>query len=218
MSQLMTGAIIITGSSCGIGAATATLASQRNYAVYVNYRSNERAAQQIVETIRSRGGRAVAVQADVSIESDVVRLFDSCEEAFGQPRALVNNAGILETQMRFELMQLDRWHRVLATNVMGSFLCAREAVRRLSTRHGGAGGLAKEVATEGIRVNAVRAGFIYTDTHVSGGEPEHVGRLKETVPMKRGGTAEEVAEVIMWLLSDSASYVTGSIIDVTGGK
>jgi NAD(P)-dependent dehydrogenase (short-subunit alcohol dehydrogenase family) len=248
----MTNSIIITGSSRGIGAATAMLASKWNYAVCVNYLSNRLAAEQLVDTIRSNGGRAACVQADVSIESDVVRLFDSCEQELGRPRALVNNAGVLEAQMRFEHMPVDRWQRVLATNVIGSFLCAREAVRRMSTRHGGSGGaivnlssgaarlgspgeyvdyaaskgaidtmtvgLAKEVAADGIRVNAVRAGLIYTQMHDSGGEPGRVDRLKETVPMRRGGTPEEVAEAVLWLLSDAASYVTGSIIDVSGGR
>lgn len=250
--QLLMDAIIITGASRGIGAATAMLASQKGYSVCVNYHSNERAAEQLVDTIRSGGGRAVAVQADVSIESEVMRLFDSCAEAFGQPRALVNNAGILEAQQPFELMSLDRWQRVLATNVIGSFLCAREAIRRMSTRHGGPGGaivnlssvaarlgapgeyvdyaaskgaidsftvgLAREVAADGIRVNAVRPGLIYTEMHASGGEPGRVDRLKQSVPMQRGGTTDEVAEAVIWLLSDASSYVTGSIIDVTGGR
>lgn len=245
-------AIIITGSSRGIGAATALLASRRNYAVCVNYRSNRDAAQRVVDAILKQGGRAVAIQADVSVESDVIRLFDSCEESLGKPRAVVNNAGVLESQMRFEHMQVDRWRRVMDTNIIGTFLCAREAVRRMSTRNGGAGGaivnlssgaarlgspgeyvdyaatkgaidtltvgLAKEVAAEGIRVNAVRAGFIYTDMHASGGEPGRVDRLKDTIPMRRGGSPEEVSEAILWLLSDAASYVTGTFIDVTGGR
>ena len=218
----------------------------------MNYRSNRDAAQQVVDAILKQGGRAVAIQADVSVESDVIRLFDSCEESLGKPRAVVNNAGVLESQMRFEHMQVDRWRRVMDTNIIGTFLCAREAVRRMSTRNGGAGGaivnlssgaarlgspgeyvdyaatkgaidtltvgLAKEVAAEGIRVNAVRAGFIYTDMHASGGEPGRVDRLKDTIPMRRGGSPEEVSEAILWLLSDAASYVTGTFIDVTGGR
>jgi NAD(P)-dependent dehydrogenase (short-subunit alcohol dehydrogenase family) len=228
------------------------MAGRRGYAVCVNYRSDRRAAEQVVDAIRAHGGRAIATQADVSIEADVVRLFDSCEQSLGMPQALVNNAGVLETQMRFEEMQVDRWQRILATNVIGAFLCAREAVRRMSTRHGGAGGaivnlssgaarlgspgeyvdyaaskgaidtmtvgLAREVAAEGIRVNAVRAGFIYTDMHASGGEPGRVDRLRDSIPMKRGGAPEEVAEVVLWLASGAASYTTGSIIDVTGGR
>lgn len=243
---------LITGASRGIGAATARLAAQRGYAVCVNYRQNETAAEKVVDEIVAAGGRAVAVAADISIEADVVRLFESCDKALGSVSALVNNAGILETQMRVEQMHADRIRRVLATNVIGSFLCAREAVRRMSTRHGGTGGaivnvssgaskvgspgeyvdyaaskgaidtftigLAKEVALEGIRVNAVRAGFIYTELHASGGEPNRVERVKELVPMKRGGYPEEVASAILWLLSDEASYTSGSFIDVAGGK
>jgi len=196
--------------------------------------------------------RAVAVQADVSVEGDVVRLFETCDRELGVLSALVNNAGILETQMRVDAMDAARLQRVFATNVVGAFLCAREAVRRMSTRRGGRGGaivnissgasrlgspneyvdyaatkgaidtltigLAREVAEEGIRVNAVRPGFIYTDIHASGGEPNRVERVKTIVPMKRGGTAEEVARAILWLLSDEASYTTGAFIDVTGGK
>lgn len=243
---------LIAGASRGIGAATAKLAAQRGYAVCVNYRQNEAAAKKVVDEIVAAGGRAVAVGADISIEAEVVRLFETCDQALGRVSALVNNAGILETQMRVEQMDGDRIQRVLATNVTGSFLCAREAVRRMSTKHGGAGGaivnvssgaakvgspgeyvdyaaskgaidtftigLAKEVALEGIRVNAVRAGFIYTELHASGGEPNRVERVKELVPMKRGGYPEEVASAILWLLSDEASYTSGSFIDVAGGK
>jgi NAD(P)-dependent dehydrogenase (short-subunit alcohol dehydrogenase family) len=245
-------AVIITGAGRGIGAATARLAARRNYAVCVNYRGDEAAAQAVVDDIRRGGGAAIAVQADVAVEDDVLRLFDACEDAFGAPRALVNNAGILEPQRRFDAMDVDRWQRILQTNVIGSFLCAREAVRRMSTRDGGAGGaivnissmaaklggpfefvdyaaskgaidtltigLAREVAAEGIRVNAVRPGLIYTDMHASGGEPGRVDRLKEQVPMRRGGTPEEVAEAILWLLSDAAAYTTGAFIDVSGGR
>jgi NAD(P)-dependent dehydrogenase (short-subunit alcohol dehydrogenase family) len=218
----------------------------------VNYVRNRAAAERVVADIEAAGGRAVAVGADISGEADVVRLFETVDAALGPPTALVNNAAVLETQMRLEAMDAARLTRVLATNVVGAFLCAREAVRRMSTRHGGAGGaivnvssgaarlgspgeyidyaaskgaldtltigLAKEVAEEGIRVNAVRAGFIYTDMHASGGEPNRVDRVKAFVPMKRGGTPEEVAHAILWLLSDEASYTTGSFIDVAGGK
>jgi len=245
-------AIIITGSSRGIGAATAILAGRRGYSVCVNYLSNHAAAVKVVGQIESLGGKAIAVCADVSVEADVKRLFDTCEDSLGAPRALVNNAGILETQMRLESMSVDRLQRILAANVIGPFLCSREAVRRMSTKHGGAGGaivnvsslaarfgapgeyvdyaaskgaldtmtvgLAKEVAGEGIRVNAVRPGYIYTEMHASGGEPGRVDRLKDSIPLRRGGMPEEVAEAILWLLSDEASYVTGSFIDIAGGR
>jgi NAD(P)-dependent dehydrogenase (short-subunit alcohol dehydrogenase family) len=244
--------LIITGASRGIGAATARLAAAAGYSVCVNYRQNRDAAEAVVAEIEGQGARATSVQADVSIESDVIRLFETADRTLGRLSALVNNAGILETQMRVESMDAGRLHRVLATNVVGAFMCAREAVKRLSTRHGGAGGaivnvssgaarlgapgeyvdyaaskgavdtmtigLAREVAEEGIRVNGVRGGFIYTDIHASGGEPSRVDRVKAFVPMKRGGTADEVARAIMWLLSNDASYVTGSFIDVTGGR
>jgi NAD(P)-dependent dehydrogenase (short-subunit alcohol dehydrogenase family) len=244
--------LIVTGGSRGIGAATARLAAVRGYAVCLNYRENRAAAELVARELESSGARAIAVQADVSVESDVVRLFETCDRELGTVSALVNNAGILETQMRVESMDGVRLQRVFATNVIGSFLCAREAVRRMSTRHGGRGGaivnissgasrlgspneyvdyaaskgaidtltigLAREVAEEGIRVNAVRPGFIYTDIHASGGEPNRVERVKTIVPMKRGGTADEVAHAILWLLSDDASYTTGAFIDVTGGK
>jgi len=244
--------ILITGASRGIGAATAKLAAQKGYAVCVNFRQNEAAAKRVVGEITAAGGRAAAIGADISVEADVVRLFETCDRELGRVSALVNNAGILETQMTVEKMDAARISRVLATNVIGSFLCAREAIRRMSTKHGGQGGaivnvssgaarvgspgeyvdyaaskgaidtftigLAKEVALEGIRVNAVRAGFIYTDLHASGGEPNRVERVKELVPMKRGGQPEEVAHAILWLLSDEASYVSGSFIDAAGGK
>jgi len=244
--------VLITGGSRGIGAATARLAAQRGYAVCVNYRKNEKAARRVVADIETAGGRAMAVSADISVEADVMRLFETCDRSLGTLTALVNNAGILETQMRVEAMDAARLHRVFATNVIGAFLCAREAVRRMSLKHGGAGGaivnvssgaarlgspgeyvdyaaskgaidtltrgLSQEVATEGIRVNTVRAGFIYTEMHASGGEPNRVDRVKEHVPMKRGGTADEVARAILWLLSNEASYTTGSFIDVTGGR
>jgi NAD(P)-dependent dehydrogenase (short-subunit alcohol dehydrogenase family) len=244
--------MLVTGASRGIGAAMARLAAARGYAVCVNYRERHEAAAAVVQGIERAGGRAVAVQADVSIEDDVIRLFASCREQLGRPAALVNNAGVLETQMRLEQMDAARLHRVFATNVVGAFLCAREAVRHMSTRHGGAGGaivnvssaaarlgapgeyvdyaaskgaldtmtigLAGEVAQEGIRVNGVRAGFIYTEIHASGGEPARVDRVKAFVPMRRGGQPDEVARAILWLLSPDASYTTGSFIDVTGGK
>ena len=244
--------VIITGGGRGIGATTAILAAQRGYAVCVNYRADQQSAERVVNTITAFGGQAIAVAADVAIENDVVRLFETCDTSLGSPSALVNNAGILETQMRVETMDAARLHRIFATNVIGSFLCARQAVMRMSTRHGGAGGaivnlssgaaklgspgeyvdyaaskgaidtftigLAREVAEEGIRVNAVRAGFIYTEIHASGGEPNRVERVKTQVPMQRGGTADEVAAAVLWLLSDEASYTTGAFIDVTGGK
>ena len=243
---------VVTGGSRGIGAATAGLAAARGYAVCVNYLVNAGAADAVVASIRSAGGTAAAVQGDVGVEADVVRLFATCDRELGRVTALVNNAGILETQMRVEAMDAGRLQRVLTANVIGSFLCAREAVRRMSTRHGGAGGaivnvssgasrlgspgeyvdyaaskgaidsftvgLAQEVAQEGIRVNAVRPGFIYTGIHASGGEPDRVDRVKAFVPMRRGGTADEVAHAVLWLLSDEASFTTGAVIDVTGGR
>jgi len=248
----MAGVVLITGASRGIGAATALLSASRGYAVCVNYRRDKAAADSVAASIESAGGRAIVVQGDVAIEAEVLRLFEACDSAFGRLDALVNNAGILEKQMRVEAMDAARLQRVFATNVTGSFLCAREAVKRMSTKHGGTGGsivnlssrasvlgspdeyvdyaaskaaidtltigLAKEVAAEGIRVNAIRAGVIQTEIHASGGEPGRVDRVKGSVPMKRGGTAEEVANAILWLMSDQSSYTTGSFIDVSGGR
>ena len=244
--------ILVTGGSRGIGAATARLAAQRGYAVCVNYRSNRAAADAVVAGIESAGGKAVAVGADVSVEADVVRLFETVDARLGRLTALVNNAGILEAQSRVERMDAARLGRIFATNVTGAFLCAREAVARMSTTRGGMGGaivnvssraaqlgapgeyvdyaaskaaietltigLAREVAGEGIRVNGVRPGIIYSDIHASGGEPGRVDRLGPQLPMKRGGEAVEVARAILWLLSDEASYSTGTFIDVAGGR
>jgi len=246
------GVMIVTGGSRGIGAATARLAAERGYAVCVNFVANERAALTVVDEIRDRGGRAIAVRADVAREADIVHLFDEAVKQFGPLTALVNNAGILERQGRVEDMDVARLERVFTTNITGAFLCAREAVRRMSTRHGGSGGgivnvssmaarlgspgeyvdyaaskgaidtftigLAREVAEDGIRVNAVRPGVIHTDIHASGGEPGRVDRVKGSVPMKRGGDPEEVARAILWLCSDEASYSTGTFIDVSGGR
>ena len=244
--------ILITGSSRGIGAATARLAAERGYAVCVNYLANQPAAQAVVAEITAKGGSAIAVQADVSQEADVIGLFAAVDRQLGALSALVNNAGTLETQMRVDEMDAARINRILTTNVTSYFLCAREAVRRMSTRYGGSGGaivnvssvasrlgsageyvdyaaskgavdtltigLSREVATEGIRVNAVRPGFIYTDIHALGGEPGRVDRVKAVVPMQRGGQPIEVAHAILWLLSDEASYATGTFIDLAGGK
>ena len=245
--------LLVTGGGRGIGAATALEAAARGYAVCVNYVANRAAAERVVGEVAKRGGRAIAIAADVSVEPDVERLFRTLDEAkLGRLRVLVNNAGIVGRQSRVDGMDAGRLGRMFGTNVIGSFLCAREAIRRMSTRHGGAGGvivnvssaasrigspgeyvdyaatkgavdtftvgLAAEVAAEGIRVNAVRPGFIYTAMHAKGGEPNRVDRVKTMVPMQRGGQPEEVAAVILWLLSDEASFVTGTILDVSGGR
>ena len=248
----MSHVLLVTGGSRGIGAATARLAAERGYTVGVNYRQNRAAADAVVAAIAAAGGTAFAVRADVASEPDVVRLFETVTAELGPIRALVNNAGILERQTRVEQIDAARLDRVFATNVRGAFLCAREAVLRMSTGHGGAGGaivnvssraaqlgapgeyvdyaaskaaldaltvgLSREVAGEGIRVNGVRAGIIYTDIHSDGGEPGRVDRIGPTLPMQRGGHAIEVARAILWLASDEASYSTGTFIDVAGGR
>jgi NAD(P)-dependent dehydrogenase (short-subunit alcohol dehydrogenase family) len=243
---------LITGGGRGIGAACALLAAQRGHAVAVSYRDNKGAAGGVVRAIEQSGGRAIAIRADVASESDVLEMFAAVDGELGRVTALVNNAGIVAPARRVDQYDLDRLQRMFATNVIGSFLCAREAVRRMSTRYGGAGGaivnvssaasrlgspneyvdyaaskgavdtmtigLAKEVAAEGIRVNAIRPGLIYTDIHASGGESGRVERLKDMVPMRRGGTPEEVANAVLWLMSDEASYLTGALVDVSGGR
>jgi NAD(P)-dependent dehydrogenase (short-subunit alcohol dehydrogenase family) len=244
--------LVVTGGSRGIGAAVARLAAQDGYAVCLSYLSNRAAADAVVASIAAKGGVAIAVKADVAIEQDVVRLFDEVDASLGRVTALVNNAGILEQQSRVEDMNAARISRIFATNVIGSFICAREAIRRMSTKPGGAGGaivnlssrasrlgspneyvdyaaskgaidtftdgLAKEIAAEGIRVNAVSPGIIYTEIHASGGDPDRVERMKDLIPMKRGGTAEEVARAVLWLLSEESSYTTGASINVSGGR
>ncbi|MBS0971334.1 SDR family oxidoreductase [Nissabacter archeti] len=243
---------IITGGSRGIGRATALLLAHEGYRVAVNYRSNQAAADNVVAEIIAAGGQAQAFAADIADEAQVVAMFAAVDEVFGPLTALVNNAGILCKQARVEELDAARINRVLATNVTGSFLCCREAVKRMATRHGGSGGaivnvssaasrlgapgeyvdyaaskgamdslttgLSLEVAAQGIRVNSVRPGLIYTDIHADGGEPGRVDRLGKLLPMQRGGQPEEVAAAISWLLSDAASYVTGSFIDLAGGK
>jgi NAD(P)-dependent dehydrogenase (short-subunit alcohol dehydrogenase family) len=244
--------LIVTGSSRGIGAATAKLAASQGYAVCVNYLHNQQAADAVVADIRSAGGTAVAMQADLAVEAEIVALFQRVDQELGPVTALVNNAGILEQQSSLLDMDERRLQRVFATNVVGPMLCAREAVKRMSAKLGGKGGaivnvssaaarlgaageyidyasskgaldtftigLSKEVADQGIRVNSVRPGFIYTDIHASGGEPGRVDRVKDSIPMKRGGQPEEVAQAILWLLSEQASYATGTFIDLAGGR
>jgi NAD(P)-dependent dehydrogenase (short-subunit alcohol dehydrogenase family) len=248
----MSGVLMITGGGRGIGAATARLAAQRGYAVCINYLRDRDAAEALAQEIAGGGGRALAVRADIAEESEVQALFRECDRALGPLTALVNNAGIVDRQVRVDEMDAARLQRMFAINVVGAFLCAREAIRRMSTQHGGHGGaivnvssaaarlgspgeyvdyaaskgaidtmtlgLAKELAADGIRVNAVRPGFVHTDIHASGGQPNRIERLRDGIPMKRGGRPEEVARAVLWLLSDEASYATGAILDVTGGR
>ena len=244
--------VLVTGGGRGIGAATSLLCAQHGWAVAVNYTSGAAAAAAIVAQIRAAGGTALAVQADVSDEAQVLAMFATLDRELPPLGALVNNAGVVDVQARVDVMSLPRLQRMFAINVFGSFLCAREALKRLSTKHGGHGGaivnlssaasrigapgqyvdyaaakgaidvftmgLAKEVALEGVRVNAVRPGIIETEIHASGGLPDRAKQMAPLVPMQRSGTAEEVAEAICWLLSDASSYTTGSVLDVTGGR
>lgn len=242
---------VITGSSRGIGAATAKLFARQGYAVCINYKSNKTAAESIAQSISAEGGKCITTQADVSCEGDVVKMFKAVDNALGPISVLVNNAAILKTQSRLASMTASRINEVLATNVTSYFLCCREAVKRMSTAHGGDGGvivnvssaaartgspneyidyaaskgaidtltkgLSLEVAAEGIRVNCVRPGLIYTDMHSDGGEPTRIERLKHAIPMKRGGQPLEVAEAIYWLASDKSSFATGNFLDLAGG-
>ena len=244
--------VLITGASRGIGAATALLAARQGYTVAVNFASNAQAADAVVRQIEQAGGQAIALQADVAEEAQVLAMFEQLDARFGRLSALVNNAGVVDQTCRVDGMSLERLQRMFAVNVFGSFVCAREAVKRMSTRYKGSGGaivnvssaasrlgspgqyvdyaaakgaidtftigLAKEVALEGIRVNAVRPGIIDTEIHASGGLPTRARDVAPQVPMQRAGSAEEVAEAIVWLLGDRASYSTGSFIDVAGGR
>lgn len=244
--------VLITGASRGIGAATALLAAKQGWAVAVNYVANSLAADEVVRQIRAAGGTAMAIQADVAVEADVMRMFQEVDAKLGRISGLINNAGVVDMPSRVDGMSVERLSRMWTTNITSSFVCAREAVKRMSTKLGGEGGsivnlssaaaklgspgqyvdyaaskaaidaftigLAKEVALEGIRVNAVRPGIIDTDIHASGGLPDRAAQVAPLVPMQRAGSAHEVAEAIVWLLSDKSSYSTGSFIDVTGGR
>ena len=248
----MSPVVLITGASRGIGAATAMLAARAGYAVAVNYAANSLAADEVVRQIRQGGGNAITVQADVADEAQVLAMFEKVDAKLGRLTALVNNAGVVDQTSRVDAMSMARFRRMFEINVYGSFVCAREAVRRMSTRHGGTGGtivnlssvaarlgapgqyvdyaaakgaidsftvgLAKEVAAEGIRVNAVRPGIIETDIHASGGLPNRAREMAPQVPMQRPGSAEEVARSILWLMSPESSYTTGTVLDVTGGR
>jgi NAD(P)-dependent dehydrogenase (short-subunit alcohol dehydrogenase family) len=244
--------VLVTGGSRGIGAATCILAAQKGWDVAVNYTSNAQAAEAVVQQVQAAGGRAIAVQADVANEEQVLAMFKKIHAELGPLQGLVNNAGVVDVSARLEEMSMARWRRMFDINVLGSMLCAREAILQMSTQHGGQGGsivnlssaaarlgspgqyldyaaakgaidsftlgLAKEVAGDGIRVNAIRPGLIDTEIHASGGLPHRVKELEHLVPAKRGGTAMEVAQAIVWLLSEEASYTTMSLIDVSGGR
>ncbi len=244
--------LLVTGGSRGIGAAISLLAAKQGYAVAVNYTANARAADDVVGQIRAGGGTALAVQADVADEAQVLSMFETIDARLGRLTALANNAGVVDVSARVDEMSMARWRRMFDINVLGTLLCSREAIRRMSTRHGGQGGsivnvssaaarlgspaqyvdyaaakgavdaftlgLAKEVAAEGIRVNAVRPGLIDTEIHASGGIPDRVQKLAHLVPMQRGGSAEEVAEAVLWLMSPGASYTTMSLLEVSGGR
>jgi len=248
----MSKVLLVTGGSRGIGAASALLAAQQGWAVAVNYTANSLAADEVVRQIRASGGQAMAIQADVADEAQVLRMFEHIDAKLGRLQGLVNNAGVVDMTARVDEMSVERWKRMFDINVIGSLICAREAVRRMSTRHGGEGGsivnvssaaarlgapgqyvdyaaakgaidaftigLAKEVAAEGIRVNAVRPGLIETEIHASGGLPNRVKDLQHLVPAQRGGSAQEVAEGIVWLLIEQASYTTMSFLDISGGR
>ena len=244
--------LLVTGASRGIGAACALRAARDGWDVVVNYANDAGAAESVAHRVRGLGRRALALRADVADEAAVLAMFAAVEREFGALQGLVNNAGVVDVAARVDAMSVARWQRMFGVNVIGSMLCAREALRRMSTRHGGGGGaivnlssaaarlgspaqyvdyaaakaaidtftlgLAREVAAEGVRVNAVRPGIIETEIHASGGEPDRVARLAPSVPMQRAGSADEVAEAVVWLLSDAASYTTGALLDVTGGR
>ncbi|WP_445359298.1 SDR family oxidoreductase [Microbulbifer sp. ANSA005] len=243
---------LITGGNRGIGAATAKLLAHRGYQIAISYRQRKQQAEELIVELRSFGVLAIAVRADISSEKDIVQLFNTVDEQLGPISCLVNNAAIIKPQMRVETMDAERINEILLTNITGTLLCCREAIKRMSIKNGGTGGtivnissaasrsgspneyidyaaskgaidtltigLSQEVADEGIRVNGVRPGFIYTEMHADGGEADRIERVKSAIPLKRGGRAEEVAKAVAWLLGDESTFTTGSFIDVAGGK